>query len=139
MKRKIYFCGSIRGGYQDAELYQRMIQYLKRTDTVLTEHIGRKDIHALESKQTDRDIYLQDTTWLKEADFVIAECTTPSLGVGYELAMAEFLHKPTFIFYNRTRTQLSAMISGDPYYHLFPYEKEEEIYPNLDEILKLNR
>lgn len=40
MSRKIYFCGSIRGGRQDADLYARLITMLKGYGTVLTEHIG---------------------------------------------------------------------------------------------------
>lgn len=39
MNKKIYFAGSIRGGRVDAALYQRIIQYINRTDVVLTEHI----------------------------------------------------------------------------------------------------
>lgn len=39
MNKKIYFAGSIRGGSVDAALYQRIIQYINRTDVVLTEHI----------------------------------------------------------------------------------------------------
>lgn len=136
MNKKIYFCGSIRGGYQDAELYQRVIQYMKKTDIVLTEHIGSKNIHKIEEHQTDKDIYIQDTTWLKESDIVIAECTTASLGVGYELATAERLGKPTYIFYDKTRTHLSAMLTGDDYYSIIPYEKEEDIYPELDKFLQ---
>ncbi len=40
MNKKIYFAGSIRGGRGDAALYKRMLDYMKRTDVVLTEHIG---------------------------------------------------------------------------------------------------
>lgn len=32
MNKKIYFAGSIRGGREDAALYQRIIQYIKKTD-----------------------------------------------------------------------------------------------------------
>ncbi len=39
MNKKIYFAGSIRGGRVDAALYQRIIQYINRTDVVLTEYI----------------------------------------------------------------------------------------------------
>ena len=39
MNKKIYFAGSIRGGRVDAALYQRIIQYINKTDVVLTEHI----------------------------------------------------------------------------------------------------
>lgn len=35
MNKKIYFAGSIRGGRVDAALYQRIIQYINRTDVVL--------------------------------------------------------------------------------------------------------
>ncbi len=44
MNKKIYFAGSIRGGRVDAVLYQRIIQYINQTDTVLTEHIGKMNM-----------------------------------------------------------------------------------------------
>ncbi|MDD7127229.1 MAG: C-Myc-responsive protein Rcl, partial [Prevotella sp.] len=36
MGKKVYFAGSIRGGRQDAELYNRIIKYIQRSHTVLT-------------------------------------------------------------------------------------------------------
>lgn len=39
---EIYFCGSIYGGRQDAELYTRLIEQLKQYGTVLTEHVGTR-------------------------------------------------------------------------------------------------
>ena len=66
---------------------------------------------------------------------MIAECTCPSLGVGYELAYAEARGKPVHIFYDRGKTQLSAMLTGNAYFRLHPYAREEEIYPALEEIL----
>ena len=85
---------------------------------------------------TDTAIYNQDTAWLRESDIVIAECSNPSLGVGYELAYAEKHGKPVHIFYNRYRGALSAMLTGDSYFQIHPYGKEDEIYPVLDEVLK---
>ena len=131
--KRVYFAGSIRGGRVDAELYHRMIDYIKRTAIVLTEHVG--DIN-LQEEATDQEIYVQDTTWLRKASLVIAECTCPSLGVGYELAYAEAHGKPCHILYNINTSQLSAMLAGDPYFTIHPYVKEEEIYAILDEILK---
>jgi len=52
---------------------------------------------------------------IRASDLVIAECTTPFLGVGYELAFAKHLGKPVHIFYNSTRTNLSAMLAGVNY------------------------
>ena len=131
--KKVYFAGSIRGGRNDAERYHRIIAAIKRAAAALTEHVG--DLHLQESA-TDAAIYAQDTAWLREADLVIAECTCPSLGVGYELAFAEALGKPCHIFYDRSRTQLSAMLTGNPYFRIHPYEREEEIYAALEEILQ---
>ena len=133
---KIYFAGSIRGGRADADLYRRMIAHIQRTDTVLTEHVGDLSRSVLEQGRSgDAAIYRQDTAWLRSCDLVIAECTTPSLGVGYELAYAERLGKPCHLFYDRGRCQLSAMLTGDPYFTLHPYERAEEVFAALDEIL----
>ena len=137
MKKKIYFAGSIRGGRVDADLYNRIISYIQRTDIVLTEHVGGSNL-CLEEQGFARDskIYNQDTAWLRESDILIGECTCPSLGVGYELAYAERFGIPCHIFYNKTKTHLSAMLTGNPYFMIHPYEKEEEIYKAIDEILK---
>ena len=135
--KKIYFAGSIRGGRADAALYARMIDFMKeKGHTVLTEHVGHPELNLLEQGQ-DKDgaIYAQDTAWLRESDLLIGECTNPSLGVGYELAYAESFGKPCYLFYNKTRTQLSAMLTGDPYFHIFPYEKENELFDKLETLL----
>ena len=135
-QKKIYFAGSIRGGRQDAELYKRIIQHMQREHIVLTEHVGDLSLSKNEGvKDRDVAIYEQDTAWLRESDLVIAECTTPSLGVGYELAYAEKLGKPVHIFYNKTRTALSAMLAGNKYFQIHPYEAEEEIYTILNNLL----
>lgn len=135
--KKIYFAGSIRGGRVDAALYHRIISYMQKENDVLTEHVGNMDLSLVEQgRERDALIYKQDTAWLRESEVLIAECTCPSLGVGYELAYAERHGIPCHIFYDKTKTQLSAMLTGDSYYAIHPYEHEEEIYPMLDGILE---
>ena len=139
MNKKVYFAGSIRGGRVDATLYHRIIDYMQLTDTVLTEHVGSSTLNLIEQgRSRDALIYDRDTAWLRECDVVIAECTCPSLGVGYELAYAEHLGKPIHIFYNKSKTQLSAMLTGDPYFQIHPYEKEEVIFDTLKDILTMD-
>lgn len=134
--KKIYFAGSIRGGRVDADLYRRIIDYIQRTDVVLTEHVGNSNLCLTEQgRERDARIYNQDTAWLRDSDMLIGECTCPSLGVGYELAYAESHGIPCHIFYDRAKTQLSAMLTGNPYFHIHPYATEDEIYPLLDQIL----
>ena len=135
--KKIYFAGSIRGGRVDAQLYKRIISYMQSLGhDVLTEHVGSGNL-CLTEQGRDRDaaIYDQDTAWLRESDVVIAECTCPSLGVGYELAYAERFEIPVHIFYNPSKCALSAMLTGDSYFHIHPYDKEDEIFAMLDNIL----
>ena len=135
MNKKVYFAGSIRGGRDDVQLYNRIIQYIGRTDRVLTEHIG--DVQYSTAGRTvedDRRIYDQDTGWLKTCDLVIAECSQPSLGVGYEMAYAEKLGKPVYIFC-REGVQLSAMLRGDEYFHIETYASADELPEKIDRIL----
>lgn len=67
--KKIYFAGSIRGGRDDAALYQRIIRHIAGTDKVLTEHIGSTDIEADEKDMTDSDIYGHSQYWRKNGIF----------------------------------------------------------------------
>lgn len=133
--KKIYFAGSIRGGRVDADLYGRMIRHMQKTSVVLTEHVGSPHLNLMEQGKRDAEIYDQDTAWLRESDMLIGECTCPSLGVGYELAYAEAHSIPCHIFYDRTKTQLSAMLTGNPYFTIHPYTTEEEIYSIIDKII----
>lgn len=140
MKLKVYFAGSIRGGRKDASLYHDLIEEIKKTDIVLTEHIGDLSRSTLEQgRDKDSEIYFQDTNWLKDCDLLIAECTNPSLGVGYELAYAERFEKPAYIFYRNKETQLSAMLTGDPYFHIDTYETKEELFQKVHELLERTR
>lgn len=135
MNQKIYFAGSIRGGRVDAALYARIIERLMQTDTVLTEHIGNPAVEQLD-QGTDADIYARDTALIRQSDLLIAECTCPSLGVGYELAYAEARGIPCHVFYCSETSRLSAMIAGDPWYQVHPYACEADIWPVLDELLR---
>lgn len=113
---KIYFAGSIRGGREDVALYQAMITGLGSFGEILTKHVGNI---ALSEKgddgPDDRYIYNRDMAWLKSCDVVIAEVSTPSLGVGYELGCAVALSKPVLCLYQTISTRpLSAMITGNP-------------------------
>lgn len=111
---KIYFCGSIRGGRNDAQLYHDLIEYLKTFGTVLTEHIGRLDL-VDEREVPPCQIHDRDITWLRSSDVIIAEVSTPSLGVGYELGRALEMGKSILCLYRKNDDRiLSGMISGSP-------------------------
>jgi len=125
---KIYFAGSIRGGREDAALYLQIIEYLKSFGEVLTEHIGDPKLTDLgDDGPTDRYIHNRDLEWLQSADVLVAEVTTVSMGVGYEIGRAlESGKKVLCLFRPETGKNLSAMIAGCPDLELVRYENIEE-------------
>ena len=111
---KIYFAGAIRGGREDAKLYENIISYLGEKGQVLTEHVGSNLDITGEKFILDEDIYKRDIKWLKSAQIIVAEVSIPSLGVGYELGIAEKLNIPVLCLYRpQNGKRLSAMIRGN--------------------------
>lgn len=128
--KNIYFAGSIRGGRNDADLYKKLINELKAYGAVLTEHIGSREVSF---DLSDRHIHDRDLDWLSCSDILIAEVTTPSLGVGYEIGRAVEMEKPVVCLYRkRGEAMLSAMISGSPALKVYNYSDLE----GAKEILK---
>lgn len=112
-ERQIYFAGSIRGGRDDQRYYSEIIAELGKYGTVLTEHVGRSGLSSDGDKLRDRQIHARDIKWLKQSDCLVAEVTTPSLGVGYEIGKASEWEKPILcLFRPRVGRSLSAMIAG---------------------------
>ena len=111
---KIYFAGSISGGRADVGFYKEIINYLKNYGTVLTEFIGDDSLLANgEAELTDKQIHDRDLDWLMEADVLVAEVTTPSLGVGYEIGRSvENGKKILCLFKENEHKRLSAMVAG---------------------------
>ena len=121
---KIYFAASIRGGRKDQNKYNELIQFLSSKVEVLTEHVGDSSLEQTgEQNLSDKEIYQRDLEWLESADAVIAEVTNPSLGVGYELGIAEKLGKPVLCLFDDSdhNRNLSAMISGNHKITTFRY------------------
>lgn len=112
-RMRIYFAASIRGGREDWASYLEIVRQLRQYGQVLTEHVGDADLSAAGEETDDRFIHDRDLAWLKEADYLVAEVTTPSLGVGYEIGKATEWGKPVLCLYRPDeRRSLSAMISG---------------------------
>lgn len=125
---KIYFAGSIRAGRQDQQLYGRIINFLGKFGTVLTEHVGNDRITERGDPEIkEEEIFQRDMAWLKQANVVVAEITRPSLGVGYELAVAEQMQKPLLCLKQNNGKSLSAMIAGNRSFSVTNYSQPEEL------------
>lgn len=130
----IYFAGSIRGGREDKALYLELIEQLRAYGHVLTEHIGDTQLTVLGESTDDRAIHDRDLSWLKEAAYVVAEVTTPSLGVGYEIGKASEWGKPILcLFRPKSSHSLSAMIAGSKSVKVREYQNTAELKEIFDE------
>jgi len=134
---KIYFAGSIRGGREDAALYQQIIAFLQGYGEVLTEHVGDPKLtDAGDDGPTDRYIHDRDLAWLQSCDLVVAEVTQVSLGVGYEIGRAVESGKKVLCLYRPgTGKILSAMIAGCEPIKLISYFNFNDLTPKLAEFL----
>ncbi|HID70898.1 MAG TPA: nucleoside 2-deoxyribosyltransferase [Desulfobacterales bacterium] len=132
----IYFAGAIRGGREDAELYSSLIQLLKTYGTVLTEHVGDSTLLDKELFLSEKEIFERDMQWLDLADLLIAEVSTPSLGVGYELAVAEKLKIPCYCLFRKKHGRaLSAMIDGNPYFQVLTYTTNADAVKTVTDLI----
>jgi 2'-deoxynucleoside 5'-phosphate N-hydrolase len=132
---KIYFACSVRGGRQDQELYAQLIKIISGYGKVLTEHLGEKTMDKVDRGLDDKTLYREAINWVTEADVLIAEVTTASLGVGYEIATAERLGKKILCIYQPDKN-VSAMITGNPSYPTKSYATIEEAQKIIDAFFK---
>ncbi|MGH9871422.1 MAG: nucleoside 2-deoxyribosyltransferase [Pyrinomonadaceae bacterium] len=110
---KIYFAGAIRGGREDAALYHEIVRLLRKHGEVLTEHVADSTLGVLGQDIGDQKIHDRDLEWLRLCDYLVVEVTTPSLGVGYEIARATEWGKRVLCLYRPENSRsLSAMIAG---------------------------
>lgn len=129
---KTYFAGSIRGGRNDKDIYFAIIKLLQNYGQVLTEHIGDMKLSVMGENKAEVDIFKRDLDWVKEADVIVSEVTTPSLGVGYELGKAEEFGKKVLCFYRpQEGRQLSAMITGNKNFNVKEYQNLQQVEQTL--------
>jgi 2'-deoxynucleoside 5'-phosphate N-hydrolase len=135
----VYFAGSIRGGREDAALYADIVRYMQSAGLqVLTEHVAAATLGEMgETHLSEAEIYERDAAWLARSKLVVAECTTPSLGVGYELAYAEARGIPVLVlFRDGAGRSLSAMVAGNKYFTVARYSDLAGVCAAIDEFVK---
>ena len=92
--------------------------------------------YAEEIRQDDHEIYELDKGWLKDADTLVAEVSSPSLGVGYEIGRVEAMGKPILCLYRRQEgRRLSAIIGGNRKPMIVEYDREEEALSAMDDFI----
>jgi hypothetical protein len=131
---KIYFAGAIRGGRDDATLYLEIVNLLRADGEVLTEHVAAADLSVLGESKDDPWIHDRDLAWLRDADCLVAEVTTPSLGVGFEIAKAtEWGKRVLCLFRPSAGRALSALVAGSERVTVCEYQTKADLRKIFDE------
>ncbi len=111
---KIYFACSITGGRQDAEIYRIMVEALQSDGHDIPSAVFAVPLPGGgETTMQPEAIYRRDTAWIEACDVLIAEVSTPSHGVGYEIGYALHLGKPVLCLHRAEKT-VSKMLTGNP-------------------------
>jgi nucleoside 2-deoxyribosyltransferase len=109
----IYFACSITGGRKDEQKYSRIVSYLLENGHVVpTAGLADKDVMKLEKIVNPIEVYERDIGWIRESEVLIAEISTPSHGVGYEIGYALDQSIPVICLYQEGKS-VSKMILGN--------------------------
>lgn len=132
---KVYFAGAIRGGREKAIDFKKMVDFIEENgSTVLDKHVADVNLTNKGEVVSNEEIYERDIAWIKECDIVIAEVTTPSLGVGYELAFAQSIKKKVYTL-SEEETKVSALIMGNKSFQNYKYKTLDEALDIIKVIL----
>lgn len=133
----IYFSCSITGGRQDQAVYGSIVSALKVDGhEVPTAVLADQDILDIEAVTSAEDVYKRDIAWLDACDAVVAEVSTPSHGVGYEIAYALDHSKPVLCGYQAGK-RVSKMLTGNdhPLIKVTEYISVEEFIAEVRKFL----
>ena len=125
MALTIYFAGSITGGRTDVALYREVIAALGADGhRVLAGAVAAEEIDATGESLDACAIFERDVRWVEESDVLVAEVSTPSTGVGYEIATARYRDRiPVICLYRPAFTErCTAMVAGDREIVLIQYD-----------------
>lgn len=125
---KVYFSCSITGGRNEEKVYSAIVQaMLSAGFEVPTAHLSTPEVMQMEKVVDPEEIFTRDMRWLEESDAIVAEVTTPSHGVGYEVAQALWLNKPVFCLYQRGK-RVSKILTGNthPNLTISSYDEPDE-------------
>ena len=135
---RIYFSGAIAGGRENLVTYQHIVKWLQTAGhEVPSAHVADPEVLSRESHVPPANVYERDMAWIEQSDGMVAEVSTPSLGVGYEICHALYKEKPVLCLYRRGLF-ISRMITGNssPYLRLAAYGDLDELDAYLSSFLK---
>lgn len=133
----IYFGGSISGGRNYVNRYQEFCEHLQQYGDILTEHVADPSLDSTGEDLSKKEVYERDMRLMDSADLFIADVSTPSLGVGYEVRYAEQKGIPVIVLYHdRSEHPLSGLIRGNSNITVLRYDEPTEIFDEIDSFVR---
>jgi nucleoside 2-deoxyribosyltransferase len=140
MKMKVYFSCSITGGRNEEKVYAEMVNAMLAAGyEVPTAHLSTPDVMKLETVVEPVEVFTRDMRWLEECDAVVAEVSTPSHGVGYEIALGLVMNKPVLCCYQQGK-RVSKILTGNTSKNLtlVAYDTRDEVVDSVMDFLTKN-
>jgi len=134
----IYFSCSLTGGRQDESVYMTIVDHLLEIGhDVPTAHLAHPQVMDLERVVDAREVYERDMAWIAACDVLIAEVSTPSHGVGYEIAVALKREKSVLCCYREGVTVSKMIIGNDSEtLALCTYQGTDDVLTAIDDFLQ---
>ncbi|HAZ28893.1 MAG TPA: nucleoside 2-deoxyribosyltransferase, partial [Candidatus Magasanikbacteria bacterium] len=87
----IFFTAAIRGGREHQRNYQTIVSLLKTHGTVFSDHVANDMPRHGETAISVEEVHARELERMEKSDVIVADVTTPSLGVGYLVGQASRL------------------------------------------------
>lgn len=137
---KIYLACTVRGDRAAvAALRDACARLRAYGHDVLTGHLLRDDVDALDGALSEREVYQRDIAWLDACDALIADASGSSYGVGFEvgyvLARARHTGQHVYLLYDAARAgRISRLITGtvDEHCTTVPYASPADLLAFID-------
>ena len=129
---KYYFCGSMTYDRSKKDTYVKLIEKIKEYGEVLNDFVGDTVVTDYEPSY----VFKRDTNNLSNADFLVADLSVVSLGVGFEVGYYLQFGKPLVLMYDINKPLPSSLLRGVDKATVIPYENDSDAVKKLDEILK---
>jgi hypothetical protein len=132
---KVYFTAAVSNVSEDMrKIYVRIAQILeKKGHTVISNHLQNKGADVIRSQSEADAIAVQKkmSKWKKQADMMLVEASTPSFGVGQEIAEALADNKQVVVLYKVGKKPHILLNQGQEALYFVEYTDQ-----NLEKVLE---
>lgn len=124
MKKKLntYFTAATSYDGDLHNQYKKILSAIKNTEVKLLsgEQVVNQGLLLKDRKLSQRQIFERECKYINQSDFIIAEVSRPSLGVGSEITYALSKEKPVLaLVFDGYEEKISPIITGNPSENLF--------------------